>query len=114
MKFLQPDFLAKTVSLCKPNGFVALNTIITNQEMGKLAMNYCKSVKGCLKFAAYCADDLNVVLFFVKGGHNKQEKAVLEDGEVRTVHMGKLVNSWGLQRGIWMNKKQMPIHGFIQ
>lgn len=110
LKYLQPNFITKVVSMLKPGGLAAYNTIIKDRENARLCNNYAKSVKGCMKFGTATKEDKNVVVHFIKGEFSKEQKNDLLDADIRTMRLGKLVTAWGLNKVIFLNRKTMKIY----
>lgn len=101
--FLAPDFIESLQRILKKEGVCAINTMIKNEEAKHILFKQISEVKDTTKYRSKCYEDLNEVLFLVKG-------AEVASGKQRAAMVQKNVQAMGMQNGIWLAKKGgMPI-----
>jgi len=105
VKFLQPEFLEKTLDQVQDGGYLAINLLIDDKKDLEMVLGFVRQVKGARKFMSKATEDKNIVIMMHKGYEGKMPTNDRnKSAEKRLASFKDFVKAQGLNSGVILNK----------
>ena len=115
LKFFEPDFLTKLVSIAQPEGgLIAMNMIVDDAANRRKIVQNLKTIPDCAKFASKMDEEKNEVIYLARGALEKKLDDKLDDTDNRVQCMKQVVNALKLPKALMMNKDRMKVSHHVE